>query len=128
MKLNIKYIFIYLLYLQRVQPSFLVCQGTRNDHSQAAGYQKHQRHRMSGLWHLSQSDAPTKNRQGCETGIVVPKYVGVNCEVGLHVGKLMRVMCMYLNYVMRKLVVNLKRVHVNREVHVHMGKLIRATG
>ena len=54
--------------------------------------------------------------------------MGVNCEVGLHVGKLMRVMCMYLNYVMRKLVVNLKRVHVNREVHVHVGKLIRATG
>ena len=60
MKLNTKYIFTYLLYLQRVQPSFLVCQETRNDHSQAADYQKHRRHQMSGLWHQSQSDAPLK--------------------------------------------------------------------
>ena len=98
MKLNTKYIFTYPLDQRRVQPSFLVCQETRNDHSQAADYQKHRRHRMSGLWHQFQSDAPTKNRQGCETGIVDPKYMGVNC--GGHVGKLIRVL--YLDYVTKK--------------------------
>ena len=63
---------------------------------------------MSGLWHLSQSDAPLKKiRQGCETIVVDPHQVHVNCKVGLHGRKLMRVMYMYLHYVIKKIMVNI---------------------
>ena len=69
---------------------------------------------MSGLWHQSQSDAPTKNRQGCD-----------NCKVD--VGKLMR--APYSNYFMK--IDNGKfetstGAQVNCEGLLPAGKLIRA--